>query len=429
MTKKSEFPAVNLESDWLQRLNLLEQVHNLAAICRNERIVYLNATGAEMLGLQEGDRGLGIEFASFFHPDFKSIADLGLDVFAEDDTVISIKFIRPDGVEVEAEVWVAHLDFPGETSYLVEAHDITNHMRAARALRSREQRLNGILNTVADGIVSLDDKGFIQSFNPAAEGIFGFTRDEAIGKNVRILMPLPLEGETFTDFGTEWAKVLAPGREVVGQRKSGDTFPMEMAVREMRHGGQISFTSIVRDITARKKAEERVYHLAHHDPLTGLPNRHLLGDRLEEAVKRARRNKNELALMFIDLDRFKAINDELGHDAGDVALKIIAERFIISTRSTDTVARVGGDEFVVILEEIHNTDEAEKVAEKIITQLREPMEIEGSQCTIGTSIGISIFPDHAEDLPGLLRCADHAMYAVKGQFGGNHYHIYRPGDD
>jgi len=427
MTTKSDTLSTILESDWLPRLELLEQIHNLAAVCRDERIVYLNPAGAKILGLQQNDRALNVEFATFFHPVFRETAALGLAVFAEDESVISVKFIRADGVEVEADLWVTRIDFAGETSYLVEAHDITKHMRSARALRSRELRLEGILNTVADGIMSLDDHGNIQSFNPAAEKIFGFSHDEAIGNNIRILMPMPLEGDPGANFDTEWASALAPSREIVGKRKDGHTFPMEMAVREMRQGENLSFTGIVRDISARKKAEERVYQLAHFDPLTGLPNRHLLGDRLEEAIKRASRNNKQIGLMFIDLDKFKDINDQFGHAAGDTALKLVSNRLVTSARRTDTVARVGGDEFVAVLEELHSIEEAELVAIKMIAAVSELMEIEGNECTVGASIGISVYPDHASDITSLMHCADQAMYTVKRKRGKDHFHIYKPG--
>lgn len=425
---KSIIPITTLEDDWLPRLELLEQIHNLAAVCRDERVVYMNTAGANILGLHGDDRAMGVEFSSFFHPDFKDIATLGLEVFAEDETVISVKFIRPDGIEVEADVWVTLLDFSGQATYLVEAHDITKHMRSARALRSREQRLEGILNTVADGIMSLDDKGNIQSFNPAAEKIFGFTYDEVIGSNIRVLMPMPLENQSFVNFGTEWASALSPERETIGKRKDGETFPMEMAVREMRQGENLSFTGIVRDITARKKAEERVYNLAHFDTLTGLPNRHLLGDRLEEAIKRASRNKSEIALLFIDLDKFKAINDKFGHAVGDDALKLVASRLQACARQTDTIARVGGDEFVAILEELHSISEGELIANKMIKATCEPMEIQGKMCSVGASIGISVFPVHAGNITDLLFCADQAMYTIKRKPGDTRCHIYDPKD-
>lgn len=419
----------NLDHEWLSRISLIEQVHNLGAICFGNKIAYLNQAGSEMLGLDNDDRAVGSDFISFFHPDYAAISELGLEALAEDDTLLSLKFIRIDGVQVDVEMWVTYLDYPGEKAFLVEAHDITDHLRAARALRSREQRLEGIINTVADGIISLDDRGVIQTFNPAAEKIFGFSMDEAVGKNIRSLMPMPVDENTDDQFETSWATVLPPKKEVVGQRKGGDTFPMEMAVRELRQGQQLSFTSIVRDITSRKKAEDRINRMAQRDPLTRLPNRYLLGDRLEEALKRARRHKQNIYLMFIDLDGFKSINDELGHAAGDEALMIVADRMSLCLRHSDTLARVGGDEFVVVLEEIERLSDSEGLARKIIDKLGEPMDIGGHPVTIGASIGISIFPEHADDMKGLLRCSDKAMYVAKHRHGGNHPHIYNPATD
>lgn len=414
-----------LDPSWEPRLSLLNQITNLVAVCRDGKIVYINPAGAELLGFSKPEKALGEVVADFFHEDYREIADLGLEVFAEDDTLMFVKLVRHDSKEVEVEIRVERLPMEGEVSYLLEAHDITQHLRTARALRSREQRLEGILNTVADGVITVDDNGGIQTFNPAAEKIFGFKKDEVIGRNIRVLLPHPLKEGFSREMGAEWAKILSTGKEVFGMRKDGVTFPMEMAVRELRQGENLSFTGIVRDITARKKAEEKVYNLAHFDHLTGLPNRYLLGDRLDEALKRAKRSKREISVMFMDLDGFKKINDTLGHAAGDEALKQVADRLKNSIRNTDTVARVGGDEFVVLLEELHALDETKAVAEKILQALADPLEIEGEDFSVGASIGIGIYPEHADNATSLLICADKAMYQVKQERKGG-YVIFTP---
>ncbi len=181
------------------------------------------------------------------------------------------------------------------------------------------------------------------------------------------------------------------------------------------------------DITNLKKAEEQANNLAHFDQLTGLPNRNLLNDRLEEAIKRSNRHSSGLAFLYIDLDKFKTINDDLGHRAGDTALKIVADRLKANARGTDTIARVGGDEFVAILEEVNSFKEVKQIAVKISEAVSKPMMIDGNECTLGLSIGISIFPDHAEDAAGLIDCADQAMYAIKGDREGPGYRLFKPG--
>ncbi len=407
-----------LGESWDSRLTLLDQVNNLVAICRNGDIQFINESGAELLGFSSPKQVVGEPIAGFFQEDYRETAELGLEVFAEDKTLMFIKLIRHDSKEVEVEMQVEMLSLEGETTFMLQANNITQHLRTARALRSREQRLEGILNTVADGIITINDNGSIQTFNPAAEKIFGFSQDEVVGQNVRVLLPESVNEGLTREFGADWASILSLGKDLFGVRKDGETFPMEMAVRELNQGENLTFTSIVRDITARKKAEEKVYNLAHFDHLTGLPNRYLLGDRLDEALKRAKRSESEIALMFLDLDKFKVINDTIGHSGGDQGLKEVASRLRNCIRNTDTVARVGGDEFVVLLEELHEQDEARLVADKILASLSNPINIEEQNFELGASIGISIYPEHATDATNLMICADRAMYQVKREKAG-----------
>lgn len=167
------------------------------------------------------------------------------------------------------------------------------------------------------------------------------------------------------------------------------------------------------DITRRREMEARMHHLAHFDPLTDLPNRALIHDRLQQAVAKARRDKSQLALMFLDLDKFKPVNDNLGHDVGDLLLKQVAGRLLDSVRASDTVARIGGDEFVVLLPVILQQQDAVVVAEKILQALRHPFEVAGHRLTISVSIGIAAYPDHGDNEKLLLINADIAMYHAK----------------
>jgi len=176
------------------------------------------------------------------------------------------------------------------------------------------------------------------------------------------------------------------------------------------------------DITERKRREEEVRELAHHDELTGLPNRRLLDDRIAQAFAAARRTQDSVAVMLLDLDRFKPINDTYGHEAGDRVLKVVATRLADCVRKADTVARVGGDEFVVMLP-MRDGQHASRVAEGILAALAEPIRLGTNEFQVGVSIGISVFPDDATDKEELLRCADRAMYAVKAS-GRNSYRFY-----
>jgi diguanylate cyclase (GGDEF)-like protein len=212
-------------------------------------------------------------------------------------------------------------------------------------------------------------------------------------------------------------------REFKAMRRSGEDFDSELSISQMQVAGQRLFIGIVRDITDRKRVHERIEQLAHHDFLTKLPNRALFKDRLERAIAIADRNEGRVAVLFLDLDGFKAVNDELGHEAGDSLLCEIARRISGVIRHSDTVARVGGDEFTVILNEIGTAQDVSVVAGKILTAVGIPFAVAGQQCRIGASIGIAIFPDHARAHDALLRAADASMYAAK-QAGKNTFRFH-----
>ncbi len=213
------------------------------------------------------------------------------------------------------------------------------------------------------------------------------------------------------------------GREVVAVRKNGEQFPMEVSISEMVLGGLRYFVGIVRDITERKLAEQKIAHLAHYDYLTDLPNRALFLGCLEHSMLLAKRNNYKAAVLFLDLDGFKQVNDTLGHDAGDLLLQGVSKRLKGIIRESDTVARVGGDEFTFVLNNIQSSEGAAVVAGKIIAALSEPFDLKGQRCHVGGSIGIAMFPDDASDLDQLIRQADEAMYLAK-QSGKNIHKFY-----
>ena len=265
-------------------------------------------------------------------------------------------------------------------------------------------------------------------FNPAAEAIFGYLQQDILGSNVKILMPEPVRSEhdayVKRYLHTGQGRVIGVrGREITAVRKNGEQFPMELSASEMVLGGERYFIGIVRDITERKLTEEKIMHMAQHDYLTGLPNRALFLDRLEQAIALAQRGNYKNAVLFLDLDGFKQVNDKLGHDVGDLLLHGVAERLKRTVRISDTVARVGGDEFTIVLNNIGTDENVSIVAKKIIDDLSEPFYLKGQYCQVGCSIGIAIFPEDAEDSAALLKQADKAMYLSK-QTGKNTYKFY-----
>ncbi len=305
----------------------------------------------------------------------------------------------------------------------VERVRVAERERAvAAALRVSEQRARAVLETAVDGIITIDPAGRVESMNRAAEQLFGFPASAVVGRNVRMLMPEPYRSEHDAYLAeyqrTGRRRVIGLGREVVGQRRDGSTFPMELAVSDV--GPEVGlYTGVVRDITDRKQLEARLTQQALHDSLTGLGNRALLVARLEQAVARLRRHPGVLALLFLDLDRFKLVNDTLGHDAGDELLVQTAGLLRAAVRPEDTVARLGGDEFVVLCEDLADTAAVEALARRVAAALHRPVWLRGREVFLSASVGV--VPAAAErPAAELLRDADAAMYQAKEQGRGRY---------
>ncbi len=335
-------------------------------------------------------------------------------------------------------VWEQGQGVFGPTGELVALEglitDITEQWHTEQALRDSEARFRAIAENLVDGVITLDESGVIHSFNPAAERIFDYPVDEAVGKNLKQLMP-----ESHRNRGDEYlrhnheghpAGIVGVGpRELSGLRRDGTVFPMELSVGPMDISGRRMYVGIVRDITERVRTRERLHRLAHYDALTNLPNRTLFTDRLDQVLRRADRERRNVALLFLDLDGFKAINDTLGHDAGDRVLQAVAERLKTCVRDSDSVARLAGDEFAVLLENVALADDARRISEKILGVLSGAIHVDSSAVRVTCSIGIGLYPDDIMPASGdeaptlLLHHADIAMYCAK-QRGPNRYEFY-----
>ncbi len=267
----------------------------------------------------------------------------------------------------------------------------------------------------------------IVSVNRAFSVITGYAETEVIGKNPRFLA----SGKQTTEFYQAFYASLNSKDhwrgEIWNRRKSGEVFPEWVTVSVLRdEQGKIThYIAVYLDITERKKEEERIQYLANYDVLTGLPNRYLLNDRLDQAITAAQRHHNRMAVLFIDLDRFKNINDSLGHDIGDALLRMVSQRLRSCLRHSDTIARQGGDEFVALLEDLESEDEVTFIAEKMIGSLLEQFTVENYKLSITPSIGVSVYPDDGDTAVQLLRNADLAMYRAKGT-GRNRFEYYKP---
>ncbi len=281
-----------------------------------------------------------------------------------------------------------------------------------------EQRLqlaSLIIDNALEGIVVTDPDGVIESVNPSFSTITGFSADEVIGQRPSILK----SGRHDADFYEKmWHELNENGSwrgEIWNRRKNGEIFPEWLTITAIRDedGKILRMIGIFSDITQRKMTEEHLKHLAHHDVLTALPNRTLYLDRLGQQIRLAKREGKELAVLFIDLDRFKPVNDRYGHNVGDQVLKEVADRLADSVRSADTVARIGGDEFTVIVGAMDRPEDARVVAEKILDAMCRPIEVQGVAHQLGASIGVSMFPIHGDNADTLTHTADVAMYAAK----------------
>jgi diguanylate cyclase (GGDEF)-like protein/PAS domain S-box-containing protein len=296
----------------------------------------------------------------------------------------------------------------GRPAWLSAAHDVT-------AQHDRDVRTRAIVDQAADAILTIDLDGTVESINPAAERMFGGRADELVGRNVGELMAPAAHAGT----GAVLTGVRL-GREVVGQRVDGTTFPLELSVTEVELGDRTISTVVARDITERKAFERRLAHQGTHDALTGLPNRTLFMDRVAHALASAQRTRRPLAVLFCDIDRFKVVNDSLGHTAGDALLFAVASRYRSALRATDTVARFGGDEFVVLAEDLASDADAVVVAEKLAASLRDPVPLGPQEIHVTASVGIAVAEPETASPESLVRDADVAMYLAKARGRARH---------
>ncbi len=300
--------------------------------------------------------------------------------------------------------------------------DVSGRKRQELALQEALSQTQAILDNMVDGVITIDERGSIASFNQAAARIFGYRADEVVGRNVSMLMPEPHRSHHDAYLAQyqvrSEARVVGRGRDIEGLRKDGSKFPMWLSVSRTLHYGKPMFIGLVQDITQRRRDEEEIRRLAFYDPLTSLPNRRLLLDRLKQAVVTSTRTGRHGAVMFLDLDNFKLLNDSMGHDVGDLLLQQVAGRLRDCVREADAVARLGGDEFVVLLENLsaraaEAAQQTEAVALKILRSLGQPYELGALQHRSTPSIGIVVFLRDDASMEDLLKMADVAMYQAK----------------
>jgi diguanylate cyclase (GGDEF)-like protein/PAS domain S-box-containing protein len=293
--------------------------------------------------------------------------------------------------------------------------------RAADRLRESERRFRTLAET-APCAITIDQSGECRFANAAAGALTGYSPRELERMNLAELVH-PEHQDLVRERAAAPAESLPAHHEFKIVRKDGQERWVEFSASAIEYGGQRATLGAAFDITERKRADERIRSLAYHDSLTGLPNRLLFRDRLRLAVVQAHRAGQKLAVLFIDLDRFKTVNDSLGHALGDRVLQTVAARLLASVREGDTVSRVGGDEFILILPGVERPLQVARVAEKIGAALKEPLRLDGHELVVTTSMGISVYPDDGEDAETLIQNADAAMYRAK-EHGRNRYQLF-----
>ena len=331
----------------------------------------------------------------------------------------TFKGIKRDGSLLDLEVHGRSFQFQDRPAVIGVVLDITEKKRAEEKLRQSSL----VFANSHEAIAITDAEGTIIAINPAFSVITEYSEAEAIGQNMRILKSNNHDSRFYAGI---WSTLSSTGSwqgEIWDRRKNGEVFPTWLSINAVRdeNGDVEQYVSVLTDISRMSHSETKLERLARHDMLTGLPNRIFLADRLKHGIDRCRRNGTKLAILFIDLDRFKIVNDTLGHAAGDALLKMVATRLHNRLRTVDTLARIGGDEFIILLEELNDRNSARTVAEDLINQLELPFQLPtGAWVEIGASIGIASYPEDG-DLPDILiEHADAALYNVKRSTRGTY---------
>ena len=382
------------------------------------RLVQVNPAFAKLLGGHPEDL-VGRPLYDFVDAANRAIlAEQGIKRARGEQSVYEIEVTRLDGTPVPCQFSATPIH--DEAGVRTGAFALVSDLSGRRAHEAYVRQVVAMFESTAEGVMLTDLEGAIVSVNPAFTVVTGYAEAEALGRNPRFLQS-GRHGSEF--YQAMWDGLAASGQwqgELWNRRKNGEVYPEWLTISAVRDadGAVQSYVGVFSDISHIKRSEAELERLAHYDPLTGLPNRILLQAQLNQALERATRRQQRIAVMVLDLDGFKTVNDSLGHPAGDLLLQVIGKRLQRLLRREDTVARLGGDEFAVIAENVSNSNNPGLIAEKIIQAVAEPVDLNGHSALVTGSIGIALYPDDGVDTTALLQAADMAMYASK-QAGRN----------
>jgi len=388
------------------------------------RIVDLNDQALRLFRLQR-EEALGRKIQDDFCATDSPIEQLSViwqEVVDGQDRRLEWLARRPgDGGSFPVEVFLRRLRLGENDAVLAVVRDLSERLWSEERMRLAER----VFESSLEGIAITDCHGLIERVNPAFTEITGYQAEEVLGANPRILKSDRHPPEFYRDM---WQALREKGHwqgEIWNRRKGGEAYPEWLSISAItdKNGRSTHYVSVFHDLTEIKHKDELVRHQAYHDALTGLPNHLLLRDRLTIAISRSRREGKGLAVFFLDLDHFKKVNDSFGHIAGDILLQQVAARLQDMVRKEDTLARIGGDEFVLVVQNIHSAENAAQVVHKIMTDLAGVFQVGEQEIFTGASIGISLFPHDGDDPESLIRNAETAMYRAKDR-GRNNYQLF-----
>ena len=411
-----------------ERLSEAQQIAHLGGlewdIDNNE--IKLSKEAELITGVFSGSDTLSLEdFLSIIHPDDNKIVQESLQKALKDKNAFSIDYHiqRADGSKRAIHSHAKPIfDASGKLSGIRGTlQDITER----KELEDKLSQSAAVFENTTEAVMILDDRKDIISVNRAFSDITGYDKDRTIGRSISILKSKRHDDDFYENI---WKKVLNNGSwqgEMWSLRKDGTVFPQWMNISTIKddQGSVSSYVCVFSDISSIKESQDKLDYLAHHDPLTGLSNRLLFNARVEQSLAMERRNNSLLAVLFLDLDHFKNINDTLGHPIGDMLLEEVSKRLLSCIREEDIISRLGGDEFSILLEEITDPNYASLVARKIIGVLSKKYILQDHEVFITCSVGISIFPNDGDDITTLLKNADSALYRAKER-GRNTYQCY-----
>jgi diguanylate cyclase (GGDEF)-like protein/PAS domain S-box-containing protein len=398
-----------------------------AAICvhRDGKILYVNPAAINLIGASSAQELVGQPVLERIHPDFRQIVRARVQSVSDSGTHVALmneKYLKLDGSTIDVEVQSTAMIYDGQAAVRTAFRDITERKLANDKL----QLAASVFSHAREGITITDAQVNIIDVNEAFCHITGYSRAEVLGRNPRFLSS-SRQGKQF--YATMWRDLSEKGHwygEIWNQRKSGEVYPTMLTISAVRNEqGEIQhYVSLFSDISLIKAHQHELEHIAHFDALTNLPNRVLLADRLQQGMVQTQRRGKILALAYLDLDGFKTINDRHGHEAGDLLLMTVATRMKQSLREGDTLARIGGDEFVAVLLDLSNNQASVPMLQRLLAAAAEPVQLGELALQVSASLGVTFYPQVDQvEADQLLRQADQAMYLAK-QAGKNRYHFF-----